>query len=215
MVYSKLKYSFLVLVIHISSINLSYGQTFGEFFNQKKTQKRYLMEQIAALQVYIGYAKKGYEIAGSGLQTIRDITSGEFSLHDAFISSLKQVSPAIRNNAKIAEIIALQIAIGQAFGTVKNNIMLSPITQLYLGQVRDYVMEESGKDLEELLLIVTSGKLEMSDQERLERLDKVYASMKEKSAFVQDFCNNVNLLIRQKTDELQSIDLLKKSYELH
>jgi hypothetical protein len=215
MVYSKIKYSFLVLVILIGTVSFSYGQTLGEFFNQKKTQKRYLLEQIAALEVYIGYAKKGYEIAGSGLQTIRDISNGEFSLHNAFISSLKQVSPAIRSNAKIAEIIALQIAIGKAFGAVKNNDMLSPSARLYIGQVKDNVMEESAKDLEELLLIITSGKLEMGDQERLQRLDKVYISMKDKSAFTQDFCNNVKLLIRQKATELESINQLKKSYEVH
>ncbi len=128
---------------------------------------------------------------------------------------MKQVSPAIRNNAKIVEIIALQIAIGKAFGRLRHNSMLSTSTQLYIGQVRDNVIDESAKDLEELLLVVTSGKLEMGDQERLQRLDKVYASMKDKSAFVQDFTSNVNLLIRQKTNELESTQQLKKSYEIH
>lgn len=46
------------------------GQTWGEFFQQKKTQKRYLLQQIAALQVFIGQAKKGYDLVGSGLRTI-------------------------------------------------------------------------------------------------------------------------------------------------
>ena len=30
------------------------AQTFAEWFKQKKTQKKYLVQQIAALQVYIG-----------------------------------------------------------------------------------------------------------------------------------------------------------------
>ncbi|MCH5688762.1 conjugal transfer protein TraI [Niabella sp. W65] len=47
---------FLLLVVSAGS-NLQ-AQTFAEWFQQKKTQKKYLLQQIAALQVYIGYAKK-------------------------------------------------------------------------------------------------------------------------------------------------------------
>ena len=35
------------------------AQTFAEWFQQKKTQKIYLLEQIAALQIYTGYLQKG------------------------------------------------------------------------------------------------------------------------------------------------------------
>ncbi len=189
------------------------AQTFAEFFAQKKTQKKYLLEQLAALKVYAGYVKKGYDIAGKGLNTIRDITGGEFSLHNAFISSLKAVSPAIRNNAKVAETIALQLAIVKAFGGIKGNELLSASNQQYIGEVREKVMEECTKDLEELLLVITSGKIEMGDDERIKRLDKVYASMLDKSTFTQKFINDVALLIRQRETELQAIDQLRRYYE--
>ena len=39
------------------------AQTFAEWFRQSATQKKYLLQQIAALQVYIGYVQKGYSIA--------------------------------------------------------------------------------------------------------------------------------------------------------
>ena len=60
------------------------AQTFSEWFRQKKTQKKYLLQQIAALQVYIGYAQKGYRIAKEGLTTIGGFTKGEFDLHSDF-----------------------------------------------------------------------------------------------------------------------------------
>lgn len=190
----------------------SYAQTFGEFFNQKKTQKRYLLEQIAALEVYTNYLKKGYEIASSGLETIRDFSSGEFSLHNAFISGLKKVSPAVKNNVKVAQIIEMQIRIGKGFGALKSNPNLSLSNQMYVRQVRDNLWEECLKDLEELLLIITSGKVEMPDDERLERLDKIYASMVTKSAFVQHFASEVTVLIRQRELEKQTIEKLRRSY---
>lgn len=197
----------LVFGIHAQS------QTFGEFFNQKKTQKRYLLEQIAVLQVYLGYARKGYELVGSGLQTVRDITGGEFSLHNAFISSLKKVSPFVRNNAKVAEIIACQVSISKSFGRIEHKQMLSAGNQLYVLEVKDHLLDECFKDLEELLMVITAGKVEMDEQQRLERLDKIYESMMDKYAFAQDFSAQVKLLISGKIKEQESINDLRKLYE--
>ena len=42
--------------------NLS-AQTVAEWFRQKATQRKYLLQQIAALHVYSGYLSKGYSIA--------------------------------------------------------------------------------------------------------------------------------------------------------
>lgn len=188
------------------------AQTFAEFFKQKKTQKRYLLQQIAALKVYLGYAKKGYELVGSGLSTVRDITNGEFSLHNAFISSLKKVSPFVRSNAKVAEIIACQLGIMRAFDIGERD-KLPVSSQLYVQDVKAHLLDECFKDLEELLLVVTAGKVEMSDSDRLERLDKVYLSMMDKYSFALDFSAQVKLLIAGGTSEELSINYLKRLYE--
>ena len=114
------KMLFAGLVICLSGMVIPVqAQTWSEWFKQKKTQKKYLLQQIAALEVYAGYLKKGYKIFDGGLSAIRDITHGEFNLHNAFISSLKQVSPEIRKDARIAEIIALQVSIMKAFERIK------------------------------------------------------------------------------------------------
>ncbi len=190
------------------------AQTFAEWWSQKKTQRKYLVQQIAALQMYGGYLKKGYDIAGHGLQTVKGFTGGEFNLHKTFISSLKAVSPAVCNNAKVAEIITMQLAISHAFA-IKSNSMLSLSDQDYIKNVKEKVMEECGKDLEELLLVITAGKVEMNDDERLERLDKVYIAMQDKAAFTQSFCNQAGLLIRQRAGEQRSIDQLNNNYEIN
>lgn len=209
------KISVSVAMIMLITVQLSQGQTFGEFFNQKKTQKRYLLEQIAALQVYIGYAKKGYDIASSGLQTVRDITSGEFNLHSGFINSLKLVSPAVRKNYKVIEIIDYQIRISKAFASVKYNDLLSLPNQSYVGDVQSQVILDCGNDLEELLLIITSGKIKMRDEERLKRLDKLYDSMIDKYAFTMDFIGQVNTLIRQSEQQQLWINQLRRNYEIN
>src|SRR5688572_15796366 len=84
-----------------------------EWIKQKKTQKEYLMSQIALFQLYLGYLKKGYDIANKGLNTIENIKNGDFNLHRDFFSSLKNVNPSIANSAKVADIIAFQLYIIQ------------------------------------------------------------------------------------------------------
>src|SRR5690349_20806460 len=79
------------------------SQTFSEWFRQNKTQKKYLLEQIAALEVYAGYLEKGYTIAKDGLNTIDKIRHGEFELHDKHFQSFKKVDPAIGSWRRLVE----------------------------------------------------------------------------------------------------------------
>lgn len=205
----------MIPVFMFTSIAPARAQTFAEWFSQKKTQKKYLLQQIAALQVYIGYAKKSYEIVGSGLQTVRDITNGEFGLHNAFISGLKKVSPTIRNDVRVVEIIEAQVSIIKAFGTIKSHKGFSADQQSYISRLADGVISECYTDLEELLLVITSGKLEMKDDERLKRLNAIYERMLDKSSFTQSFCGDAALMIRQKEMEQRAIDNLRRYYEIN
>ncbi len=209
-----------MLCIFLISCLLSLGsvanaQTFAEWFSQKKKQKEYLLKQIAGLQVYIGFVKKGYDIATSGIHTVRDIKNGEFGLHSAFFSSLKAVSPFIRNNSKVAEIIEMQLAISKSFNGIKSNELLSSSDSDYIATVREKVLDECFTDLEELLLVITSGKVQMTDDERIKRLDQVYAGMKDKSAFTQSFTGGVAMLISQKESEQRSINQNRRLYEIN
>ncbi|MDQ3843049.1 MAG: hypothetical protein M3342_03415, partial [Bacteroidota bacterium] len=82
----------------------TYAQTVEEWTDQKKTQIKYLLQQIAALKVYTGHIQKGYAIARSGLTTIQSIKKGDVTVHQTFFSSLQKVSPAIQQYSKVNDI---------------------------------------------------------------------------------------------------------------
>lgn len=206
-----LAYTTLTALASASATTVT-AQTWNEWFRQKSTQKKYLINQIAALQVYIGYAKKGYEVVSGGIHTVRDIKNGEFGMHSAFFGSLKTVSPFIRDNAKVAEILAMQLAISKALGESRHHALLSEDSRTYIDDVRENVLAECAKDLEELLLAVTSDKVEMTEDQRLQRLDKVHESMTDRSAFVRHFTAQVRTLIAQKEREQKQNENLKKIY---
>lgn len=88
-----MKMIFLIAIILFT--HSAKAQTWEEWFRQKETQKKYLLEQIAALQVYIDYAQKGYKIASNGLEIIEQIKTGDLNQHQVFFNSLKRINPAI------------------------------------------------------------------------------------------------------------------------
>lgn len=204
-----------VLLLTTAAAPSCRAQTFAEWFKQKKTQKKYLLEQIAALQIYIGYAKKGYELVGSGIQTIRDISSGEFSLHNAFVTGLKKVNPVIRDDIRVAEILEMQVEILSGFSRLKGLSGLRPDQLVYLASVSGAVMAECLADLEELALVISSGKVEMKDDERLSRINGIYSRMTDRSSFSQYFSGQFSQLIRQQRLEVETIENLRRMYGIN
>ncbi len=184
------------------------AQTFAEWFRQKKTQKQYLAEQIIALKGYGTVLKRGYDVVSSGLNLVRGFSDGEFGLHTAFFASLSAVNPAIRDDVRIAEIVALQIAIIGAFNGLENGSQHAD----YIRSVKNKVLEECATDLSELLDIVLSGKLEMDDDERIKRLEKVYAAMRDKAAFTQYYTGDVHLLALMHKRETEQLFKLKRIF---
>lgn len=204
-----MKKQFIILLLGFLSTGVK-AQTMEEWFQQGATQKKYLLQQIAALQVYIGYVEKGYTIARQGLNTISDIKKGEFSLHTNYFNSLKTVNPAIRNYAKVAEIIALQVRIIKVYKNASAQIQSSGAfndTEIrYLNGVFDRLIDDCTKTIDELITITTSNQLEMKDDERLKRIDNLYSDMQNKYTFVEGFSNGAKMLAVSRTREQNDIE---------
>jgi hypothetical protein len=203
----------LALSLIITGI-CSFAQTSEEWTQQKKTQIKYLLQQIAANEVYVQYLEKGYKIAHNGLQTIRDVKKGDFNLHFNFFDSLKKVNPNIKNFAKVAEIIALQLRIikntKQTIQDIKETGQFTEEELDYCKSVFDNLLTECIKNIDELVMVITDGKLSMTDDERIGRIDKLYADMQDKYAFTSSFSEETGILSAQRLSEQSEINLSKK-----
>jgi hypothetical protein len=72
-----------------------------------------LTEQLAALQELRHTVEQGYRLVTGGLQTIGQITNGEFQLHQAYFGSLSGVNPALDNDPKLTALRNLQATLVQ------------------------------------------------------------------------------------------------------
>lgn len=189
------------------------AQNFNEWFQQKKTQKEYLIGQIAAFQVYMDYLQKGYSIARKGLTVIGDIKKGEFSLHEDYFSSLKEIKPEIKNYVRVAQVIFIERKImlmcHKTLIQVKQNEMIRSDEAAYITRVFDRLLDDGEMLVEELSLVVTPGKLEMTDEERITRIDAIYKDMVDKYSFLSHFTGHVRALANARSNEVNDIKMIQ------
>jgi hypothetical protein len=190
------------------------AQTVNEWVNQKSTQKKYLLQQIAALQVYINYAKKGYNIVSGGINTIRDIKKGDLNLHNTFFSSLKTINPKISRYSKVADIISYQVRIiklaRQTLQSIREANQFSVEEIEYCKMVLDALLDDCIQSITELIEIITPDKLQMTDDERLVRIDKLYLDMQDKFTFSNVMSEDISLLALQRLSEQIEINRSKR-----
>jgi hypothetical protein len=187
------------------------AQTFQEWFRQKSTQRKYLIQQIAALKVYLEYLKDGYDIAKKGLNIVGDIKDQNFKDHSTYFESLKLVNTSVKNSAKASLIVAYQNQILNEFRKLRQNSgnQFTPDQIRYIEDVYDNLMNECESSLTVLTQVISDRTLEMKDDERLAAIDAVYEDMKDKYAFTKSFMNSTSMLIMQRAKEQFEIEASK------
>lgn len=133
---------------------------------------------------------------------------GSLNCKDYF-NSLKTVNPKIKNYSKVADIIALQVAIIKVYKEAAKGLKQSGILNAgeinYINGVFDRLMDDCTKVIDALITVTTSGELEMKDDERLKRIDALHSDMQDKYTFVQGFSNEAKLLATSRMSEQNDI----------
>jgi hypothetical protein len=195
-----------------------HAQTWEEWTKQKKTQIKYLLEQIVAFRAYGKQLKEGYGIVQKGLSTIHSIKQGDFRLHEGFFSSLKSVNPNVRQYTKVAGIILLQSSIikqgKKAIQTAQSSGQLNKDELQYLDQVFKGMLDQCGTLIDELTIVLTNDQMQRSDNERIGRIDALYVEMQEHYLFAQNFQQEITILAAQRISGQKDILQSRALYEI-
>ena len=186
----------MVVLSMLTSYSAS-AQFLGGFFNQKGTQRRYMIQQIALYQIYLGYLKKGYTITKDGLHTISDIRSGELSLHKDYYAGLSAINPAV---AKMPEIRAVMDNSRLAISCVDETIAEAAGAQIfslpevkYMDHTREILKKRIVTTLGMLELAIKPGVM-MTDDERIQRVLQAHEQSLKQYVFARKFSED---LVRQ------------------
>lgn len=206
----------VVLCLLLTGGLLSYGQTFNEWFRQKRTQRKYLIEQIAALKVYEGFVKTGYKIVSGGLNVIGDFKNGDFKLHKRYFDDLVTVNPQIKRYAKIGEVIGKQVELVKlsqhTIRDLRKSGMLKEEELLYIKRVMDRAIDQAIILLDELSMLISDGQLSLKDDERLRRIDEVDYETSELCEFITSYANEAKQLALMRKQEEEEIRRIRRYY---
>ena len=198
----------VLLVVHPSL----YAQ-----FNQKAKERKRQLEQMAALKIYLGYIKQGYGIVRDGNRLISDIKNGDLGLHRSYFGSLEKVNPDIRNSDKVAAIIRMQ----QEMATQRQQLARKAVQSglLTAAELRELnllhaaISAASDKDLEALQLVITDGKLRMTDDQRIARIEQLYEKTIGDNVYQNRFSRRVAALMTARRQATNDQEILRALHD--
>jgi hypothetical protein len=174
--------------------------------------------KLMQLEEILDNMYRGYKIISKGYNTIKDISEGNFNLHQVFMDGLFKINPSVRNYKRIPYIIQYQQFIvkeyKRAFDRFKHDPNLTVREIKYLENVYLYLTKQSLRNLDELLMVITAAKLRMSDEERLQAIDRIYYDMESKIVFLKVFNNNTQLMVMQRNRQQRELNTLYKIFNV-
>jgi len=174
------------------------------------------VEKLNQLRSILTDMQQGYEILHKGYNAVRSVTQGSFSLHETFLDGLLAVNPHLHHYRRAADILADQQRLVReyqsAYQRFRQHGHFSEAELEYLGAVYAGLLAQSLRHLEELALVLTAGTLRMSDDERLEAIDRIHAGTADKLAFLRHFNRQAQLLALQRAREQADINAIRQLY---
>lgn len=196
----------LILLLH-ASVNVRAQ-------SQEVVQLVLNYEKLQQLEEILDNMYKGYKILTKGYNTIKDISEGNFNLHQVFLDGLFAVNPVVRNYKRIPYIIRYQQLLmkeyKRAFNRFRNDPNLTAREIKYLENVYSSLFKQSRRNLDELITIVTATNLRMNDEERLKAIDRIYLDMENKLVFLKMFNSSTQVLLMQRAKEKNEITTVQK-----
>ncbi|UPZ36479.1 TerB family tellurite resistance protein [Sphingobacterium sp. PCS056] len=205
----------ILVVLFLISIGITSTQ--GQV--QESMQLALNIEKLAQFKQILSNMKKGYEALSGGYNTIKGISQGNFKLHQAFLDGLMQVSPTVRNYRKVGEIVNYQVTLVNeyrgAYERFRSDQNFTANEIEYLATVYNNLLKESIMNLDELTNIITSGKMRMSDDERLKAIDGIYNEMEQKILFLRHFNNKTGVMALQRAKERKDAQTIARIYGIN
>jgi hypothetical protein len=177
------------------------------------------VEKLSQYKQILKDMKTGYKVLDKGYSTIKDISQGNFSIHQLFLNGLWSVSPTVMQYGRIADIVSNQVRLVReyknAFTRFKGSGIFKPDEISYMATVYDNLFNQSLHNLDALANVITANKLRMSDDERIKAIDKINADMEDKLQFLRTFNNSTTALAIQRQKAQNEISAAKGLYGIN
>jgi hypothetical protein len=175
-------------------------------------------EKLLQLEEILDNMYKGYKILSDGYNAIKNIAEGNFNLHQVFLNGLYAVNPSVKNYARISQIIGYQQQLVKDYKNAlerfraDGNLTADEIQ--FIERVYSDLSWQSLRNLDELYMVITASQLRMSDEERLQAIDRIYYDLEDKLFFLKEFNSSTRILIMQRAKAKQDVNALRHLHDV-
>jgi hypothetical protein len=198
------------------ALTLATGPARAQSISDLLTQLVLDAQKLSQLKGILRDMVTGYEVIDKGYTAIKNIAAGNFSLHKVFLDGLLAISPAVRRYSRIADILNAEYSIVSEYKAASSRWNADGhFTSQELGYISDTysaLFRKSLQCIDELSLSITADQLRMSDAQRLQAIDRVYADITGQLGFLRQFNNNTSIQAIQRSKETNDIGTLKSIY---
>lgn len=199
--------SILLLVFFLPGIQLKAQE-------QEVQQLLLNVEKLAQLKEILQTLKKGYEVVMKGYNGIKQLSEGNFQLHQLFLDGLLEVSPTVKKYRRVAEIVDMQLRLVReykaGFKRLQSSGQFSVKELGYVKKVHDNLLKSSMRNLDGLVMVITRSELRMSDDERLRLIDQLHTDICGQLSFIRHFNESSTQLAHHRAREQRELDYSKQ-----
>jgi hypothetical protein len=203
----------LCFIVGTMAFERSYAQASTA---QDMQQLLYDIEKLTQFKSILADMKTGYTILTQGYGAVKAISEGNFTLHSTFLNSLETISPSVRQYGRIADIIANQGSIvsecKSSWKQINASGRFTSPELFYINSVFTGLLNQSIDNLNNLVNVISAHTLRMSDAERLQAIDHIYADTQNKLSFLRHFHNQVAVLSLERAKAQNDLLKLKNLY---
>ena len=179
------------------------------------------IQRIQTQTIWLQNAQKVLENAMSQLKLtdIANWVEKQKDLYADYYQELWEVKSAIVYYQRAKEIIAEQLelvnAYKQAFALFRQDKNFTEDEISYMHKVYSGILDESVKNIDQILNVINAFTTQMSDAQRLAIIDDAAKRIDQNYSDLKEF-NNENIKISlQRAKEYNDVDIVKKLYGLH
>ena len=208
----------MLKIIFLASLGLATSTAHSQTIFQLTEQIALDAEKLASIKGTLQEMYQGYADLKQDYTRIRDIVKDNFNLHEAFLDALWILSPAVRGDPRITEIIDTEIRLVADYKVATTRVSGSTIWSAeeltYITGTFSMLLQRSLQAVEELTMLTTDNELRMSDAQRLTALGRIDTGIKQELAFMERFDNELQIEAARRNQEANDINTLKSLYGL-
>lgn len=176
------------------------------------------VQRLQNQTIWLQNAQKALEnqLSKLKLTEISDWSQKQQDLYKGYYDELWQVKSVITYYERIKDITEKQAAlVGQynhAWNLLKEDKHFSADEIKYMGSVYSGILQESVKNLDEILVVINSFKTQMSDAKRLELVDKAANRIDTNCSDLREFNSQNQILSIQRARDANEAETLKRYY---